>query len=144
VPNATQGAVSARVNIKPTSAGQAGISASWSTHEETIMAKSGRSEHSGPAQGARSEDSLAAPEGTRIVERPNGFFWCDQDTGAEFGPFDSLAEALADANAGEEADLALAPGSALHEIEEEIGLADWIDPDTGSPAEGYAPHIEDH
>jgi hypothetical protein len=86
----------------------------------------------------------AAPERARIVERPNGFFWCDEDTGTEFGPFASLAEALADANATEEADLALEPGGALHAIEDEIGLADWIDPDTGAPAEGYCPHIEDH
>jgi len=82
--------------------------------------------------------------GIRVVERPDGCYWCDEETGAEFGPFRTVAEALADANASEDADLALAPGSALHEVEEEIGLSDWIDPDTGAPAEGYAPHIEDH
>lgn len=82
--------------------------------------------------------------GTRVIERPDGYYWFDDDTGAEFGPFKTVAEALADANAGDDGDLALEPGSALHAVEEEIGLADWIDPDTGAPAEGYSPHIEDH
>ncbi|MEY3201308.1 MAG: hypothetical protein RIR70_858 [Pseudomonadota bacterium] len=82
--------------------------------------------------------------GIRVIERPGGCYWCDEASGAEFGPFKTVAEALADANASEEEDLALEPGSALHEVEDEIGLNDWIDPETGSPAEGYAPHLEDH
>ena len=32
----------------------------------------------------------------------------------------------------------------LHEIEEEIGINDWIDPDTGEPAEETFTHLEDH
>ena len=86
----------------------------------------------------------AGEEGIRVIERPDGCYWIDDDTGAEFGPFQTVAEALADANASEDIDLSLEPGSALLEIEEEIGLSDWIDPDTGAPAEGYTPHIEDH
>lgn len=39
---------------------------------------------------------------------------------------------------------ASAPGTALHEAEDEIGIADWIDPDTGEPAEGHSPpHMQD-
>jgi hypothetical protein len=34
--------------------------------------------------------------------------------------------------------------SPLHEAENEIGIADWIDPDTGEPAEESIPHIEDN
>lgn len=87
-----------------------------------------------------SEEEGAPP----ILERPDGFYWRDDDTGAEFGPFASFAEALADASASEDAEISLAPGSALLEVEDEIGINDWIDPDTGAPAEGHTPHIEDH
>lgn len=31
------------------------------------------------------------------------------------------------------------PGEGLREAESEIGIADWIDPDTGEPAEGPSP-----
>ena len=32
----------------------------------------------------------------------------------------------------------------LREAESELGISDWIDPDTGGPAEDSVPHIEDH
>jgi hypothetical protein len=36
------------------------------------------------------------------------------------------------------------PGETLDEAESEIGINDWIDPDTGEPAEGQSPpHIEE-
>ncbi len=92
----------------------------------------------------RKEFEDATEPGVKVVERPDGCYWLDEDTGAEFGPFRTVAEALADANASEDEELALEPGGTLHEIEEEIGMADWIDPETGAPAEGYSPHIEDH
>jgi len=32
----------------------------------------------------------------------------------------------------------------LHEAESDIGIADWIDPQTGEPAEGQSPpHLEE-
>ena len=35
------------------------------------------------------------------------------------------------------------PGETLAEAESEIGVADWIDGDSGAPAEGQSPtHIE--
>ncbi len=34
-------------------------------------------------------------------------------------------------------------GESLHEAEVEIGIADWIDPDTGELAEGSSPHFSD-
>lgn len=38
----------------------------------------------------------------------------------------------------------LEPGESLQEAEDELGIADWIDPDTGDPAEGQShPHIGD-
>ena len=36
------------------------------------------------------------------------------------------------------------PGETLQEAENEIGMADWIDPETGAPAEGLShPHLEE-
>lgn len=35
------------------------------------------------------------------------------------------------------------PAETLREAEEEIGINEWLDPDTGEPAEGQSPpHIE--
>ena len=31
----------------------------------------------------------------------------------------------------------------VRQAEDEIGIADWIDPETGAPAEERVPHIED-
>ena len=32
----------------------------------------------------------------------------------------------------------------LHETEAELGINEWIDPDTGVPAEDSVPRLEDH
>ena len=37
---------------------------------------------------------------TRIVERPDGFYWQSEATGEEYGPFPTRAEALADIEFG--------------------------------------------
>lgn len=78
----------------------------------------------------------------RIIERPDGFYWEDRETGEEYGPFATLLEAETDMEAG--AGSEYEPGESLEEAESEIGIADWIDPDTGVPAEESVPHIEDH
>jgi len=79
---------------------------------------------------------------TRIVERPNGFYWQSKDGGREFGPFATLLEAVQDMDAGGEG--TAEPGETLAEAENEIGIADYVDPDTGEPAEEQRPRIEDH
>lgn len=81
---------------------------------------------------------------TRIVERPDGYYWLDKQTDEKFGPFASLLAAIADMESSVNSDTELEPGESLKEAEEEIGIADWIDPDTGEPAEESVPHIEDH
>ena len=50
-----------------------------------------------------------------------------------------------------DADAALLPtedeldtSEALHEAEAELGISEWIDPDTGVPAEDSVPRLEDH
>ncbi len=32
----------------------------------------------------------------------------------------------------------------LHEVESELGISEWVDPDTGDPAEDSVPRLEDH
>jgi hypothetical protein len=79
---------------------------------------------------------------TRIVERPDGFYWQDKDGGDEYGPFATLLEAVQDMEAGGEE--TPEPGESLAEAESEIGIAGHVDPETGEPAEEERPRLEDH
>ncbi len=81
-------------------------------------------------------------ERRRIIERPNGIYWEDTATGKEFGPFATLAEAEADMEYNAES--VFEPGEGVDEAEDELGIASWVDPDTGQPAEESVPRIEDH
>ncbi|MCL4470270.1 MAG: hypothetical protein ACYC05_13045 [Sulfuricella sp.] len=78
---------------------------------------------------------------TRILERPDGFYWQDKETEEVFGPFATLLEAVQDMEYNADSDYE--PGESLEEAEAELGIADWNDPDTGLPAE-ETHHIEDH
>jgi len=69
-----------------------------------------------------------------IVERPDGFYWISPAGRQQFGPFASAEAARANRDLAD--DEAPEPGASLREAEDEIGIADWIDPDTGEPAEG--------
>ena len=84
-----------------------------------------------------------ADNGVELVRlRPDGYHWTAPDGKQEFGPFATLELALADMNSanGE----SLEPGETLQEAEDEIGIADWIDQDTGEPAEGRChPRLDD-
>ncbi|HSD53507.1 MAG TPA: hypothetical protein VLC47_05050 [Burkholderiales bacterium] len=79
---------------------------------------------------------------TRIIERPDGFYWQAKETGREYGPLATLMEAVADMQAAEET--GYEPGESVEEAESEIGIADWIDAETGAPAEESVPRIEEH
>jgi len=79
---------------------------------------------------------------TRIVERPDGYYWQAKDGGREAGPFATLLEALQDMQADEEG--TPEPGETLQEAENEIGVAEHVDPETGELAEEQRPRIEDH
>lgn len=82
-------------------------------------------------------------DSTRIIERPDGFYWQDKETGKEFGPFATLLEAVADMEAaGAESEVEV--GETIAEAEDEVGIADWIDPETGLPAEDSVPRTENH
>jgi hypothetical protein len=79
---------------------------------------------------------------TRIVERPDGVYWQDKESGREYGPFATLLEAVQDMELG--GDRNLEPGETLAEAENEIGMSDFMDAETGAPAEDGVPRIEDH
>ena len=78
-----------------------------------------------------------------ILKRPDGFYW-QSKSGDLRGPFVTRAEAEADRLAGGAAEGEFDAGESLQEAESEIGVAEWIDPDTGGPAEDNIPRIEDH
>src|SRR5919201_4406886 len=105
-------------------------------------AKSAKRRHAAPKEQAPVKDG--APLAGRVIERPDGFYW-EAKKGEPHGPFPTLAEAEADmlADGAAEEDEVEVPG-ALQEAESELGVAEWIDPDTGGPAEDNVPRIEDH
>lgn len=78
---------------------------------------------------------------TQVIERPDGFYWQDMLTEKEYGPFPTLLEAMQDMQG--QGDDGFEEGETLEEAESEIGISDWIDPDTGEPAEGITPHLSD-
>jgi len=87
------------------------------------------------------EDSVQG----RVLERPDGFYWESKQTKTPRGPFETRAEAEADLLAGGgAADGELDASETLQEAESELGISEWIDPDTGGPAEDNVPRIEDH
>jgi hypothetical protein len=86
-------------------------------------------------------ETSAAVRAAPIIERPDGFYWLTADGRQEFGPFATIEDARADRDRGDEE--SPVPGETLQEAEHEIGIADWIDPETGAPAEGQSPpHLE--
>lgn len=105
------------------------------------------SQHEG--RHAVAEPSLSSLKGktppdddqTRVIERPDGFYWQDSLTEKMYGPFPTLLMAMEDMQYQEDSDYE--EGESLQEAEAEIGIADWIDPDTGELAEGSSPHLRD-
>ena len=78
-----------------------------------------------------------------MIKRPDGYYWQAKGTEAR-GPFATRAEAEADLLAGGADSAEFEAEDTLQEAESELGISDWIDPDTGGPAEDNVPHIEDH
>jgi hypothetical protein len=81
-------------------------------------------------------------DSTRLIERPDGFYWQSREGREEVGPFATLLQAVQDMQARDEA--AVEPGETAQEAEAEIGIADWVDPETGEPAEEGVPWVEEH
>lgn len=87
------------------------------------------------AANAQQESDMGS-EMDRITARPDGYYWQALDGKQEFGPFESMELAQADREAFDEEELG--PGELLQAVEEELGMANWIDPETGEPAEGQS------
>jgi hypothetical protein len=81
-------------------------------------------------------------DSTRIIERPDGFYWQSKTGTEEHGPFATLIETVQDMQYRDDA--VVEPGETIEEAEAEIGIADWIDPETGEPAEESVPRVQDH
>jgi hypothetical protein len=79
---------------------------------------------------------------TRVIERPDGFYWHTLDRSAQYGPFPTLRDAVTDMRSSD--DGSYEPGETLEEAEDEIGISTWVDPDTGEPAEESGPRIKDN
>jgi hypothetical protein len=91
-------------------------------------------------------DDASLPDSGAVVQHPDGYYWLSPDGRQQFGPYDTEEEALAEMNAAGEDDLdaGATPHEALEEAEHELGIADWVDPETGEPGAQAGPHIEDH
>jgi hypothetical protein len=97
----------------------------------------------GTTMTATTANTSTEPGRSRIIERRQGFYWQDSD-GLEYGPFATLAEAEADRQSAAAAENSDATDEPPEETEGEIGMADWLDPETGEPGEQFAPRIEDN
>ena len=79
----------------------------------------------------------------RIIQHPDGYYWCTDDH--EVGPFAKLDDARADMQAAVESDrMETGPAETVEQVEDDIGVENWIDPETGSLAEEQRPRIEEH
>ena len=87
-------------------------------------------------------DVAAEFDDTIVVERPNGFYVRWKRGDRETGPFATLVAAIESERPAEEAETD--PVAILVEAEADLGLSDWIDPETHAPAEDNVPRLEDH
>ena len=88
------------------------------------------------------EEGITEVEIGQLMHHPDGYYWITPDGKQEFGPFESLELALADMQSASEE--SAEPGETLQEAEDELGVADWINPDTGELAEGLStPRLQD-
>jgi hypothetical protein len=78
---------------------------------------------------------------TQVIERPDGFYWQDMITEKLYGPFATRFDAVQNMEGQSDSDFE--EGETLEDAEAEIGIADWIDPDTGEPAESLSPRLSD-
>lgn len=85
---------------------------------------------------------LSLPDSAALVRHADGYYWVAPDGRQEFGPFATAQEAQDDMNAA--GDEVIEPGETLQEAEQELGLADWVDSETGELAEQTSTRLEDH
>lgn len=89
---------------------------------------------------ATTETATSEP---RIVQHPDGYYWCTD--AHEVGPFENFDDARADMDAAEASAVSsVEPDETREQVEDDIGVENWIDPETGTLAEEQRPRIEDH
>ena len=81
-------------------------------------------------------------EASRVVARPDGYYWVADNGRQEFGPFATAIDALALCEKGSRP--GWNPAGPIAEAEAEFGIAEWVDPETGIPAEEATTRLEDH
>ena len=91
---------------------------------------------------------VAAPTETvetdepRIAPHPDGFYWRNELH--EVGPFATFEDARADMDSAQTAEgAALVSDESLNQVQDDIGVDNWVDSDTGSLAEEQRPCIEE-
>jgi len=86
--------------------------------------------------------AVDGPRDASLYERPDGWYWSAEDGHQEFGPFDSRETARADRDRFDEQGVDRT--ETVQEAEREVGMSDWIDAETGEPAEGQSPpHLQE-
>lgn len=132
--NPTKSSKSARA---PRSTGATGATAASKAPKPLRPRGAARVIDEAPARGAA--------DGANFVSHPDGWYWVAAGGGRQFGPFATLADARADRDCYGDETVDEVDVDAVHEAESELGIADWIDAETGEPAEGQSPpHLEDH
>lgn len=81
---------------------------------------------------------------TRIIERPDGFYWQDDVDGREYGPFQTMLEAAADMQLADDEAADEAGADDLRDAGELLGVPDWVDPDTGQLADDERTRTDEH
>ena len=85
---------------------------------------------------------LSLPDSQALVHHPDGYYWLGAEGRLQIGPYATAEEALADLHRAAEDDVE--PEGSLPEAEQALGLADWLDPDTGELAEATHTRLEEH
>lgn len=112
------------------------------THKKAHPHRKARPADASAAVSGGDENSAGDADSGQIVERPDGYYWLASDGQAEFGPFESDELARADRDAA--GDEPVEGSETLRQAEREIGINEWIDVETGEPAEGQSPpHLEE-
>jgi hypothetical protein len=85
-----------------------------------------------------------APEfdNARIIERPDGFYWQSKETGEESGPFRTLDDAVEDLEFSADAEFDVP--DTLEEVEADLGVEGYIDPETGELEDPSLPRLGEH
>jgi hypothetical protein len=135
--NSTHAARSARDQVGKSGAGSRKRKSASLRRRLTVRTAARAPQPESAPTGREIDAQLLADEADGIVEHPDGFHWIAPDGKQQFGPFETRELALADRDRFSEQ--APTPGGTLQEAEREIGIADWIDPQTGEPAQSQAP-----